>query len=63
MDAVTAGKMAEALWIDPTTGTQVFIGRFAATGMRSFSPPDNCEDALLVLEATDKQPEGDRKRA
>jgi hypothetical protein len=52
MDRVTAGTEVEVSWIDPTTGTRVPIGCFAASGVRSFSPPDNWEDACLILEAT-----------
>jgi hypothetical protein len=50
MDVVTAGTEVEASWIDPATGTQMPIGRFAATGACSFSTPDGWEDAVLVLQ-------------
>ena len=46
-----AGAEVEALWIDPRTAEPVPIGRFANTGVQSFSTPDGWEDALLILEA------------
>ncbi len=39
-----------ASWIDPRTGESQAIGRFANSGVASFSTPAGWEDALLVLE-------------
>lgn len=45
---------ADALWIDPRTGESQAAGRFANTGVASFTTPDGWEDALLVLSASAK---------
>lgn len=49
MDKFTAGSTIEASWIDPTSGVRTRIGAFANTGVRSFSPPDAWQDAVLLL--------------
>jgi len=49
MDTIAAGSMVEASWIDPRTEEQVPIGCFPNAGVRSFSPPDGWEDAVLLL--------------
>jgi hypothetical protein len=51
MDRITAASTAEALWIDPATGVATSLGRFATTGTRSFAPPDDGQDALLLVRA------------
>ena len=61
MDKITAGKRANAFWIDPKTGKQTAIGGFPNTGVQSFSTPDEWEDAVLILEATrDSTPTAER---
>jgi hypothetical protein len=45
--------MVKTFWIDPETGESVTIGKFPNKGTKSFSTPDDWEDALLILEATD----------
>ncbi len=50
MDKITADTTVEASWIDPRTGDQAEIGRFPNAGVRSFSPPEGWEDAVLLLE-------------
>jgi hypothetical protein len=52
MNKLAAGNAVKALWIDPRTGQSAAAGRFANSGVESFSPPDGWEDALLVLEAS-----------
>jgi len=50
MNKITAGNEVEASWLDARTGTQIRIGRFPNTGIRSFSTPVGWEDAVLLLE-------------
>jgi hypothetical protein len=52
MSKITAAKEVVARWIDPRTGGTVAAGRFANTGVQSFSTPEGWEDALLILEAS-----------
>ncbi len=52
MNNITAGKTADASWIDPRTGESMPIGHFSAVGEQSFSTPAGWEDALLIVEAT-----------
>lgn len=52
MDAITVGKNIKAFWVDPKTGKSVAIGNFMNMGVKSFSTPDDWEDALLILEAS-----------
>jgi hypothetical protein len=54
MDAITAGKSIKAFWIDPKTGNSVAIGTYKNKGVKSFTTPNDWEDALLMLEATPK---------
>jgi len=51
MGKVTAGDEAEGFWIDPRNGESTPMGSFATEGMRSFSTPDQWEDALFLLKA------------
>jgi len=53
MDRIARGHGIEAFWIDPRTGEQASIGRFASVGVESFATPDGWEDALLILEAAE----------
>ena len=46
-----AGAEVEAFWVDPRNAESAPIGRFANTGVESFSTPNGWEDALLILEA------------
>jgi hypothetical protein len=48
-----SGKEVTAFWVDPRNAEPTAIGRFAATGVQSFSTPSGWEDALLVLETED----------
>ena len=52
MDKIATGSIVEASWIDPRTADQTEIGRYSNTGVRSFSPPEGWEDAVLLLEAS-----------
>jgi len=52
LEKITAGNKVTASWIDPKTGNSVSIGRFPAAGVKSFSTPEEWEDALLILEAS-----------
>ncbi len=51
MYAITAGKSIKAFWVNPKTGKSVGIGNFMNRGEKSFSTPNEWEDALLILEA------------
>jgi len=42
-----------AFWIDPRTGDATFVDSFPNRGVKSFSTPDEWEDAILVLETPD----------
>ena len=52
MNKITAGNKVRAFWIDPKSGDLVTIGSFSNRAVRSFSTPDEWEDALLILEAS-----------
>lgn len=54
MDKVAAARVS-AFWVNPKTGDAVPAGTFPGAGQRSFSTPDDWEDALLVLEAAESQ--------
>jgi len=51
MDRFTAGRQAQASWIDPRTGDSVPAGIFPSSGVQAFSTPEGWEDALLILES------------
>lgn len=51
MSKITASDVVSALWVDPMSGSQMEIGSYPNTGTRSFSPPNEWEDAILLLEA------------
>jgi hypothetical protein len=51
MDKFTAGRQAQASWIDPRTGDSVPAGIFPSSGVQAFSTPEGWEDALLILES------------
>ncbi|MFB0551730.1 MAG: DUF4038 domain-containing protein [Phycisphaerae bacterium] len=52
MNKITAGNKVNAFWIDPKSGDSVPIGGFSNTGVKSFSTPDEWEDAILILETS-----------
>jgi hypothetical protein len=52
MNKITAGSKVNAFWIDPKNGDSVPIGSFSNTAVRSFSTPDEWEDAILILETS-----------
>ena len=52
MNKITSGNKVKAFWIDPKGGDSVPIGSFPNTIVRSFSTPDEWEDAILILEAS-----------
>jgi len=52
MNKITAGNKVNAFWIDPKNGDSVPIGSFLNTAVRSFSTPDEWEDAILILETS-----------
>jgi hypothetical protein len=47
---------AQVTWYDPQTGARTAAGTYSNTGKHSFSPPAGWEDAVLLLEASDKPP-------
>lgn len=50
MSKITAANKVNALWIDPRTGDSHTVGSFPNTGVKTFSTPNEWEDALLILE-------------
>jgi hypothetical protein len=52
MNKITAADKVYASWIDPKTGDSISIGSFSNTAVRSFSSPEDWEDAILMLKAT-----------
>lgn len=52
MSKVASGKQVKAIWIDPKTGVSKAIGRFKSASEKSFSTPEDWDDALLVLETS-----------
>ena len=50
MSKITAANKVNALWIDPRTGDSHAAGSFPNTGVKTFSTPNEWEDALLILE-------------
>ena len=48
---LVAGKVVEAIWIDPINGDELAGERFVAGGACEFTPPVGWEDALLLLRA------------
>ena len=50
MSKITVAKKVNVFWIDPKTGDSVAAGSFPNTGVKTFSTPDEWEDALLILE-------------
>ncbi len=52
MNKITAESKVNAFWIDPKNGDSVPIGSFSNTAVRSFSTPDEWEDAILILETS-----------
>jgi len=53
MSKITVAKKVNVFWIDPKTGDSVAAGSFPNTGVKTFSTPDEWEDALLILEPVD----------
>jgi hypothetical protein len=51
MNKITATDKVDASWIDPRTGDSVSIGISSSTAVRSFSSPEDWEDAILILKA------------
>jgi hypothetical protein len=45
-------ECASASWIDPRSAARRPVGRFPTAGRRSFRPPADWEDALLLFERT-----------
>jgi len=52
MNKITAGNKVNAFWIDPKNGDSVPIDSLPNTGVKSFSTPDEWEDAILILETS-----------
>jgi hypothetical protein len=54
--SINMGKIVTAKvnghWIDPRTGASTSAGSFDNTGVRSFSTPEDWEDAILILDST-----------
>lgn len=51
LDRMAAGKTARATWIDPRSGARTVIGEVPTSQTRSFSPPKDWNDAILLLVA------------
>lgn len=51
MDRLKAAECMEVSWIDPATGSKTAAGRFAYRDVVEFTPPDDWDDALLLIEA------------
>ena len=51
MDLIGPPGKVNVFWVDPRSGKQVPVGKTSNTGTRLFSPPEDWEDALLVVEA------------
>ena len=51
LDAITAGRRANAQWIDPTSSRRMPAGEFAAANTQSFVCPPGWQDAVLLVEA------------
>ena len=53
MNKIATGNRANAFWVDPRTGETELIGNFSNQGEKSFSTPDEWEDAILILKTVD----------
>jgi hypothetical protein len=51
-EAARAGVSAS--WVNPKTGDAMPAGSFPNSGQRFFSTPDGWEDALLILDASER---------
>jgi hypothetical protein len=51
LNKLASGSGVKAFWIDPRTGQSLAAGRFANSGVESFSVPEGWGDALLILES------------
>jgi len=51
LNKITVGNKVKAFWIDPRTGNSTAVGIFPSQGGKSFSTPDDWEDAILILES------------
>ncbi|HUX55968.1 MAG TPA: DUF4038 domain-containing protein [Bacteroidales bacterium] len=49
----TLNKAAVALWFDPRNGQEVQAGQFKQNEVREMVPPENWEDAILVIRVSD----------
>jgi hypothetical protein len=47
---LTSSPSARASWIDPLTGSRSVIGSFPTSANHAFTPPQGCQDAILLLE-------------
>jgi hypothetical protein len=56
--SVNMGKLnaprVDVFWVNPITGEAEPLRQESSTGVRSFSTPDGWEDAILILEGTDR---------
>ncbi|MEZ0267474.1 MAG: DUF4038 domain-containing protein [Phycisphaerae bacterium] len=50
--AKVAGPTVDAHWYNPRTGQATYVGRYANTGSRAFTPPSPGTDWVLVLDQT-----------
>ncbi|UCG27172.1 MAG: DUF4038 domain-containing protein [Bacteroidales bacterium] len=61
MNKIASGNSVNAFWINPETGNSVMAGNFPNTGVRSFSTPEELEDAILILKAAGNNGDGQEK--
>jgi hypothetical protein len=50
LNAVTAGKEADAWWINPVTGDRTKTGTYKTSENRTFILPQGWQDAVLFIE-------------
>lgn len=54
MNKLVPGNLVNASWIEPATGKPTPAGPVSRAGPQSFTTPAGWEDALLILEASEK---------
>ena len=52
----SSNNRAKCWWFDPPSGASTFINVFANSGMRSFTPPDSNDCALVIDDAAANLP-------
>jgi hypothetical protein len=51
LDGLAAAPGAQGFWIDPRSGARTAIGAVPTREVRSFTPPEGFEDAVLLIES------------